>query len=80
MSTAQALFSATLIAIMAAAGLAKGIDVAWIMAGVTAALAFFSEEVRRLPVSQTTFVLGNGLVVGSWIAGAIAGISLIVYS
>lgn len=84
MGTAQALFSATLIAIMAAAGLVKGIDIAWIMAGITAGLAFFGEEVRRNGEDNMSFTAWvwtvNVLAILSWITGAIAGASLIIYS
>lgn len=45
---AQALFSALYLSIVATAGLTLGIPTAWKWAAITAALAFFVEELRAL--------------------------------
>lgn len=80
MKTTQAIFSAVLISTMTAAGLVKGVDTAWMLAIATAALAFFSEEMRNFSHTMWGFYLGNALVLASWATGAGAGLALIIYS
>lgn len=90
MSMQQTLFSVALLAIMAAAGLAKDIDIAWQMAAVTAALAFFSIELAAAAGRATRLIdqyrrgnlirAANVLVILSWVTGATGGVSLIIYS
>ncbi|WP_310218679.1 hypothetical protein [Neorhizobium sp. 2083] len=88
MQTSQAIFSALLLSIISAAGLVKGIDTAWIFAGITAALVFFSFEAAGAAARCTRYIDGdrrvlltritNVLVVLSWLTGAVAGLSLLV--
>lgn len=81
MKNPQALFSCTLIALMALAGLHQGVDIAWKLALVTAALAFFTEEIRDAgDRSYTVYYLGNALTILSWLTGASAGLSLLIYA
>lgn len=81
MKKSQALFSCTLIALMALAGLHQGVDIAWKLAIITAALAFFTEEIRDAGErSYTFYYLGNALTIISWLTGAIAGLALLIYA
>ena len=80
MRSTQALFSATLIALLGIAGLHQGVDIAWKMAIVTAALAFFTEQLRDAPYSPQTYFGGNALALLSWLTGAISGVSLLLYA
>jgi hypothetical protein len=77
----QAIYSALLLSIIAAAGLVKGVDSAWELAAITAALAFFAEQIRAiydgLP-PRFWFYVGNFLAVTSWFTGAAAGLSLLI--
>ena len=81
MQTSQAIFSALLLSIIAAAGLVKGVDAAWIFAGITAALAFFSIELRNHALERASAGMLQGsniLTLVSWLTGAVAGVSLLV--
>lgn len=86
MHTTQAIFSALLLSIIAAAGLVKGVDSAWIFAGITAALAFFSEEVRNTAVRRgdasdyysELLTAGAALAMMSWATGFSAAFSILV--
>lgn len=81
MKLTQALFSATLITLLALAGLHLGVAIAWKMAIVTAALAFFSEELREAAAHAVwAYYVGNALTLLSWLTGAIAGVSLLIYA
>jgi hypothetical protein len=81
MKLTQALFSATLIILLALAGLQHGVDVAWKLAIVTAALAFFTEQLRETAAhSQWAYYAGNALSLLSWVTGAIAGLALLIYA
>jgi hypothetical protein len=81
MQTSQAIFSALLLSIIAAAGLVKGIDTAWIFAGITAALAFFSLEMRNdaAAIHSAGFEVGaKVLALASWVTGCVAAFALLV--
>ncbi|MCD4661799.1 hypothetical protein [Agrobacterium sp.] len=83
MRNTQALFSATLIVLLGLAGLHQGVGIAWKMAIITAALAFFSEELREWERDFTrsytlAYYFGNALALLSWLTGAIAGASLLL--
>lgn len=50
--TDRTVFAGIFLAVVAAAGLSKGVDAAWILAAITAALATIGEELRGLSVSR----------------------------
>lgn len=81
MRTVQAIFSATVIALLAIAGLHNEVAIAWKLAIVTAALAFFTEELHSWASTYVwAYYLGNGAALLSWFTGAIAGVSLLIYA
>ena len=76
------IFSVTYIAIVAAAGLATGVPMAWQFAAVTAALAFFAGEAdefwqSRIYESGEAACISRILAAASWLTGAAAGIALL---
>lgn len=89
MRSTQALFSATLIILIGLAGLHQGVDIAWKMAIATAALAFFSEQLRQMEQERDQHYarsfnvysyLGNAATLLSWLTGAVSGVSLLFYA
>ncbi|HEV2898854.1 MAG TPA: hypothetical protein VGX71_13660 [Pseudaminobacter sp.] len=75
----------TLLGIVAAAGLVQGNEMAWQMAGLTAALAFMTEELRTAgnQFSGDQFpsfffhAVAFGTALASWVAAVAAATSLL---
>lgn len=83
-SPSLAIFSALLLSIIAAAGLVKGVDSAWIFAGITAAIAVLTEQLRVIiwrrgssEYRDELLMASNVLALASWATAGIAAFALL---
>jgi Na+-transporting NADH:ubiquinone oxidoreductase subunit NqrD len=80
MEMKQALYGMTLLGIVAAAGLVQGNETAWQLAGLCAALAFVTEELRTAGIAWRKPYLEAAAFItamASWAAASIAATSML---